>query len=96
MDTTTKKTTDKFSPEVRSRAVRMVREHQGDHSSQWAAIALIAAKIGCTGEMLRNWAPQEGRDSGACPGAMWRCARRSGAFPRETSVSTGHERSGDN
>ena len=49
METTTKKkATNKFSPEVRARAVRMVREHRGDHSSQWATIASIAAKIGCT------------------------------------------------
>ena len=31
----TKKTTNKFSAEVRERAVRMVRDHQGDHASQW-------------------------------------------------------------
>jgi hypothetical protein len=28
----------------------MVRDHQGDHASQWAAIASIASKIGCTAE----------------------------------------------
>ncbi|MDD2770206.1 MAG: IS3 family transposase, partial [Methylococcus sp.] len=41
------KTTTNFSPEIRERAVRMVREHQGEHESQWAAICSIAAKIGC-------------------------------------------------
>ena len=50
----TKKTTNKFSAEVRERAVRMVRDHQGDHASQWAAIASIASKIGCTAESLRR------------------------------------------
>ncbi|MBK8536081.1 MAG: hypothetical protein IPL59_13680 [Candidatus Competibacteraceae bacterium] len=39
-----------FSPEVRERAVRMVREHQGEYESQWAAMGSIAAKIGCTAE----------------------------------------------
>jgi transposase-like protein len=42
---TNKKPSNKFSPEVRARAVRMVQEHRGDHASQWAAIASIAAKI---------------------------------------------------
>ena len=43
----------KYSPEVRERAVRMVLEHQHEHGSQWAAIASIAGKIGCTAETLR-------------------------------------------
>jgi transposase len=33
----------------------MVSEHQGEHGSQWAAIQSIAAKIGCSGETLRDW-----------------------------------------
>ncbi len=33
-----KKTSNRFSPEVRQRAVRMVLDHGGDHASQWAAI----------------------------------------------------------
>ena len=33
----------------------MVLEHEGEHASQWAAIASIAAKIGCTAETLREW-----------------------------------------
>ncbi len=50
-----KKTSNKFSPEVRERAVRLVLEHQGDYASQWTAMASIASKIGCTGETLRSW-----------------------------------------
>jgi transposase-like protein len=59
-----KKTANKFSPELRARAVRMVREHRGDYPSQWAAISSVAAKIGCTAETLRNWLRQSERDSG--------------------------------
>jgi len=58
----------KFSAEVRERAVRMVLEHRGDHPSQWAAIASIAAKIGCTAQTLSNWVRQAERDQGLKPG----------------------------
>ena len=54
----------RYSPEVRERAVRMVREHGPEHASQWAAIASIASKIGCTGETLRKWVRQAERDAG--------------------------------
>ena len=65
----TSKTTNNFSPEVRTRAVRMVLEHEKDHPSRWAAVVSIAAKIGCSGETLRNWVRQTERDDGARPGA---------------------------
>jgi transposase-like protein len=78
-----KKTSNKFSPEVRARAVRMVQEHRGDHASQWAAIASIAAKIGCTGETLRNWVRQAERDAGARPGATTDERERIKALERE-------------
>ena len=54
----------RFSPEVRERAVRMVREHQEEYDSQWAAITSIAEKIGCTAETLRSWVRQAERDAG--------------------------------
>ena len=52
----------KYSPEVRERAIRMVREHGPEHASQWAAITSIAGKFGCTAETLRNWVRQAERD----------------------------------
>lgn len=57
-------TKQKFSPEVRERAVRLVREARGEHSSEWAAICAIAAKLGCTAETLRKWLRQAERDGG--------------------------------
>jgi transposase-like protein len=62
------KTTTRYSPEFRQRAVRMVFEHQGEHKTQWAAIVSIATKIGRTGETLRKWVRQAGRDQGKRPG----------------------------
>ena len=47
----------------------MVLDHQGEHGSQWAAIQSIAAKIGCSGETLRNWVRQAERDDGTRPGS---------------------------
>jgi transposase len=60
--------TSRFSPEVRERAVRLVREHQGEHPSQWAAITSIASKIGCAAETLRHWVCRAERDAGERPG----------------------------
>ena len=57
-------TVQKYSPEVRERAVRMVIDHQTEHESQWAAIVSIAGKIGCTPETLRQWVRQAERDQG--------------------------------
>ena len=58
----------RFSPEVRERAVRLVREHQGEYTTQWAAITSIASKIGCAPETLRLWVRQTERDAGKRPG----------------------------
>jgi len=61
-------TRQKFSPEVRERAVRLVREARGEHPSEWAAICAIAAKLGCTAETLRKWVRAAERDGGKRPG----------------------------
>lgn len=45
----------KYSPEFRTRAVRMLREHRDEYPSEWAALQAIASKLGCTGETLRKW-----------------------------------------
>ena len=72
-----------FSPEVRERAVRMVREHQSEHASQWATISSIAAKIGCTAETLRLWVRRSERDQGLRAGLSTDERERLKALERE-------------
>jgi transposase len=72
-----------YSPEVRERAVRMVLDHQGEHGSQYAAIQSIAAKIGCSGETLRNWVRQAERDRGLRAGPSTQERERIKALERE-------------
>lgn len=55
---------NKFSPEVRERAVRMVLEHRGQYPSLWAAIESIAPKIGCVPETLNEWVKRHQIDTG--------------------------------
>ena len=77
------KTSKGFSPEVRSRAVRMVQEHQGEHASEWAAMSSIAAKIGCTAETLRLWVRRTERDQGKRAGLTTDERERLKALERE-------------
>ena len=59
-----RRTSPKYAPEVRERAVRMVFDHAGEYSSQWAAIESVAAKIGCAAQTLHSWVRQAERDAG--------------------------------
>ena len=62
------KTSNRNSPQMRARAVRMVLEHYGSYETQSAAVSAIAPKIGCVPETLRVWVRQAERDSGARDG----------------------------
>ncbi len=78
-----KQTSNKFSPEVRSRAVRMVLDHEGEHASRWASVVSIAAKIGCTPQTLNEWVKKAEVDSGRKPGLTTDMAAKLKALERE-------------
>ena len=77
------KTSNQYSPEVRERAVRLVREHRSEDDSEWAAMESIAAKIGCTAETLRKWMRRAERDEGKRPGLTTDERERLKALERE-------------
>ena len=79
----TRKTSTRYPPEVRARAVRMVQEHRGYYPSEWAALSSIAAKIGCTAETLRGWVRQVERDRGLKGGTTSEERERLKALERE-------------
>ena len=79
----TSKTTNKFSPEVRSRAVRLVLDHEHEHPSRWAAIISIAAKIGCTPQTLLEWMKKAEVDAGRRAGVSTDVAEKLKALERE-------------
>ncbi len=78
-----KKTSKSCSPEVRERAVGMVSEHRGEHTSEWAALVSIAGKIGCNAETLRTWVRQSQRDEGLRAGVTTAERDRLKALERE-------------
>tara|TARA_R110001632_G_scaffold140946_1_gene256997 strand:- start:1020 stop:1346 length:327 start_codon:yes stop_codon:yes gene_type:complete len=77
------KTTNKYSPEVRKRAVRMVLDGTGQHESRWSAILSISAKIGCAPQTLNEWVKKVEIDSGQRGGVTTELAEKMKALERE-------------
>ncbi len=64
------KTTDKNTPEVRERAVRMILDEAGQHESRWAAILSISAKIGFAPQTPNEWVKKVEVDTSQRCGVM--------------------------
>ena len=77
------KKTNKFSPEVRERAVSMAQEQRGEYPSLWAAIASIALKIGCVSQTLHEWVKRTEVDAGKREGITTTEAQRVRELERE-------------
>jgi transposase len=77
------KMSNKFSPEVRERAVRMVQEHRGEYPSLWAAIESIAHKIGCVPQTLNEWVKRDEIDTGTRAGVTTADLQRLKELERE-------------
>ena len=74
---------NKFSPEVRERAVRLVQEHRGEYPSLWLAVESIAPKIGCVPQTLLTWVKRHEVDTGTREGVTTADAQRMKELERE-------------
>ena len=74
---------NKFSPEGRERAERLVLEHRGEYPSLWAAIESIAPKIGCVPQTLNEWVKRVEVNTGVRDGVTTAEAQRVKELERE-------------
>ncbi len=74
---------NKYSPEVRSRAVRLFQEVRSEYSSDWPACQSLSPKIGCSPHTLLKWIRQHAVEAGEIPGIAQAERERVKALERE-------------
>lgn len=62
----------KFDPQVKAKAVRLVRDHRAEYETEWAAIRAISSRLGMSAETLRKWVRQAEIDEGQASGMTTR------------------------
>lgn len=75
----------KYDPEIRAKAVRLVREHREDYPSEWAAITAVSKRLGMNAETLRNWIRQQQVDEGDRDGVSSAAAAEIRALKRRNA-----------
>ena len=77
------KTTNKFSSEVRARAVQILLDPYGQHTSSWTAASAFSTKIGYPAHTLLSWVKRAEVDSGRWAGVSCDMAEKLKAQERE-------------
>src|SRR6266566_8165128 len=73
----------RYPPEMRERAVRMVRESIAESGERVGAVTRVARQLGIGPESLRNWVKQADVDAGKRPGMTTTEQRRIVELERE-------------
>ena len=59
---------NRFSDEVRARAVRLVLENEANYKTRSECLRSISSKIGCSPETLRDWINKQAVEDGTREG----------------------------
>jgi transposase len=73
----------RYPPELRERAVRMVREAIAEGGESFGVVTRVARQLGIGVESLRNWVKQAEIDGGQRPGVTSEERRRIAELERE-------------
>jgi transposase len=73
----------RYPPELRERAVRMVREAVAEGGESFGVVTRVARQLGIGSESLRNWVKQAEIDGGHRPGVTTEERRRIVELERE-------------
>jgi transposase len=73
----------RYPPELRERAVRMVREAIAEGGESFGVVTRVARQLGVGAESLRNWVKQAEVDGGQRPGVTSEERRRIVELERE-------------